>query len=242
MNVEDLIAEEPQLHCADGRLTSRWKLGDEELRFLDRHLQPGMKTVETGAGVSTLVFLVKGTDHLSIVPDEALSHRILDYCHDHTIDLSRLRFLYDSSEFALPSLEEYDFDLALIDGRHGFPTPFLDWYYLAIRLKVGGLLIVDDIHIWTCETLFRFLDADPDWKLVEESLSAVAFQKLGDSHGREWNQQRFVAAESRQGSVAAKLRYLRGLMKRRNWQLLGEAVRLGLSSAFRGGFGTRDRR
>ncbi len=58
-------------------------------------------------------------------------------------------------------------DLALIDGCHGFPTPFMDWYFISSSLKVGGTLIIDDVQIWTGRILMEFLLAEPEWTLVE---------------------------------------------------------------------------
>ena len=53
--------------------------------------------------------------------------------------------------------------LVLIDGSHSFPSPFIDWYYTAFRLRVGGFLVVDDTQLWTGHVLKRFLEAEPDW-------------------------------------------------------------------------------
>ena len=90
------------------------------------------------------------------------------------------KFIIDKSEVALPRIKEADFQLALIDGRHGFPQPFLDYYYLAGVLKLGGYLVVDDLHIWTCEMLMNYLDEDKmNWRLVHESLGGCAFEKMG---------------------------------------------------------------
>ena len=57
----------------------------------------------------------------------------------------------------LPQLRDKDYDFALIDGRHAFPTPFIDWYYIADALKIGGLVLIDDLHIWTCDLLKQYL-------------------------------------------------------------------------------------
>ena len=60
INVHDLIADPPKVHHHQGQLITDWKLADEELLFLDGYLTEGMKTLETGAGVSTVVFAIKG--------------------------------------------------------------------------------------------------------------------------------------------------------------------------------------
>jgi hypothetical protein len=79
----------------------------------------------------------------------------------------------------------------LIDGAHGFPIPFLDWYYTADRLNVGGLLAIDDTEIWTGHVLKMFLMAEPEWKLeADYGPRSVIFRKL--QHGglgrNKWDQ------------------------------------------------------
>lgn len=85
MNVYDLIANPPKVHIDHGELVSGWKLADEELLFLDRQVTEGMKIIEIGAGVSTVAFAMKGTDHTCIVPDEEEVNRIKRYCNEHGI-------------------------------------------------------------------------------------------------------------------------------------------------------------
>ena len=140
----------------------------------------------------------------------------------------------------MPRLQERDFDLALIDGRHGFPQPFLDWYYIAEALKIGGYVVIDDLHVWVCETLMEFLLAEKDWKLAHESLGGCAFQKLGNgSQNNDYEFQPFIARRSRQYSLAAKGRYLTQLLKRGNYGLFSSTLKMGVQSALRGKFGER---
>ena len=89
MNVRDLITDPPRVHLREGRLISDWKLAYEALLFLDGHLAEGMKTQETGAGVSTVLFAIKGTDHTCIAPDENEVSRIKRYCEKHQILLAK---------------------------------------------------------------------------------------------------------------------------------------------------------
>ncbi len=249
---EQVLANPPKLHefkpsaatpegmFKTGELINRWKLSDEELTFIRDHVKPGSKTLETGAGCSTVIFALLGAHHTCIVPDRGLTERILAYCQSQGIPTDKLRFVVECSETALPQMKEHDFDLALIDGRHGFPQPFLDWYYAAERLKNGGYVVIDDLHVWVCETLMSFLIAEKDWKLVHESLGGCAFQKLGNSsHTNDYENQPFVVRRSRQFSLTAKLRYLANLLRRGNYELFWSTLKLGLQSAFMGKFGER---
>ena len=253
MTLQELLADPPKLHAfkpyagtheekmfAAGELINRWKLSDEELLFIDKHVNENSKTLETGAGCSTVAFALKGTQHTCIVPDQPLADRIVAYCQDKKIPTSRLRFIIEPSETALPKLEERDFDLAVIDGRHGFPQPFLDWYYAADKLKVGGYVIIDDLHIWVCETLTNLLIEEKDWALVHESLGGAAFRKLGNgTHNNEFVDQPYVRRQSRDYSFRAKIRYLYNLLKRGNFELFTSTVKLGIQSALMGKFGQR---
>jgi|GEM_PF-1227852 len=254
MTTQELLADPPKLHVfkvppgareeklhAQGELINRWKLSDEELLFIDQHISKDSKTIETGAGCSTVLFALKGARHTCIVPDRELTERIVAFCKQKGIDTSRLNFIIEPSETALPRITERDFDLALIDGRHGFPQPFLDWYYAAELLKIGGHVIIDDLHVWVCETLVNFLiEEKKDWLLAHESLGGAAFKKLGNgTQNNEFPDQLYVRHRSRDYSFKAKLRYLGNLLRRGNYPLFTSTVKLGVQSALMGKFGER---
>lgn len=193
-----LRCDPPLFHVSGGELTAVFSLDGVTLEFLDGALRPGMRTVETGAGASTVLFAAKSGGHTSIAPDAALFERVRHYCQKIGIDDRRVVYIVERSEQALPRLNLGPIDIALIDGRHGFPAPFIDWYYLAGALKTGGLLIVDDVDIWTGQTLAEFLATESDWKLVARLPRAAAFEKRGDStQNKEWTGQPFVYRNSR---------------------------------------------
>jgi len=252
LTVPELLADPPKLHAfkqtlatpdgmfAPGELINRWKLSDEELLFISKHIGKGSKTLETGAGCSTVLFTLLGANHTCIVPDKPLTERIVAFCKEKRIPTDKLNFIVEVSEQALPRLQERDFDLALIDGRHGFPQPFLDWYYMAEALKVGGYVVIDDLHVWVCETLMNLLMAEKDWKLVHESLGGCAFQKLGNgTQNNDYENQPYVAGKSRQFSLSAKGRYMLSLLRRGNYGLFSDTLKLAIQSAFMGKFGER---
>jgi hypothetical protein len=181
-----------------------------------------------------------GANHTCIVPDKPLTERIVAFCQEKGIPTSGLNFIVDVSEQVLPSLNAKDLDLVLIDGRHGFPQPFLDWYYTAEMLKVGGYVVIDDLHVWVCETLMNLLMAEKDWKLAHESLGGCAFEKLGNgTQNNDYENQPYVARQSRQFSLSAKGRYMWNLLKRGNYGLFSETLKLAVQSALMGKFGER---
>lgn len=228
MDVGDLIASPPKLHIQQGELIGDWRLADEELLFIDRRLAPGMRTIETGAGVSTVLFAVRGTRHTCIVPDSGLVGRIKAWCDENGVSHEGVSFVVDRSESALPQLKGSQYDLALIDGRHSFPTPFIDWFFLSQMLSPGGIVIVDDLHIWTCDLLRRFLLSASGWHVAEETLRAAAFVKDGEcAHEEQWQHQPFVRSRSRQTSAAGLIGYMMHLVRHGKFSLLGQACAAG---------------
>jgi hypothetical protein len=97
------------------------------LRQLELLVEPGMKTLETGAGWSTVIFAGKGAEHTCIMPSEEQKKRIILYCRENGISIDRVTFVVEKSEDALPKMKEKDFMLYLIDGRHAFPYPMIDF-------------------------------------------------------------------------------------------------------------------
>jgi hypothetical protein len=202
MNINQLLEQPPKLHRDLNDHEISWGISKGLITFLDKTLYSGMNCVETGAGISTIVFAMHGVVHKSIMPDVELATRISDFCDSNEIDTSNLSFYLGPSENILPDLELEELDIVLIDGRHGFPAPFIDWYYTAPALKIGGLVIIDDTDLWTGKVLRDFLDEDEHWEIVQDiDAKAAVFRKKGEgSHMREWHQQAFVRNHSRHQS------------------------------------------
>jgi hypothetical protein len=168
MNVQDLLwGKGPRLHVNEGQALS-YQVMDEVLLFLAGHMREGMHTLETGIGVSTLLFAMKRCVHTCIAPLADEAERVRDFAREKTLPLDTVTFRIDTSERVLPGLEGEALDLVLIDGSHGFPVPFIDWYYTADRLKVGGLLVLDDTQLWTVHVLKEFLLKEPEWRIEKE--------------------------------------------------------------------------
>src|SRR5581483_8137429 len=119
---DELRAAPPGLH---GR-SEFWGLAWEALAFVERTVQPGMATLETGAGASTIVFAARGADHEAVTPSQDEADRILAECGRRGIPTETLRFRIGSSADVLRAWEPRPLDLVLIDGAHAFPYPTLD--------------------------------------------------------------------------------------------------------------------
>src|SRR4051794_24163426 len=123
--LQDVLADPPLIHewmSTDGLMTHG--LLPEALAYLERTVTPGHRTFETGSGLSTIMFALRGAEHTCIVPDPVEPERIRAYCEHRGIDTSRLTFHVAPSERALPTLELDPLDVILIDGSHSFPQVF----------------------------------------------------------------------------------------------------------------------
>jgi hypothetical protein len=156
----ELRAAPPLLH-GGGQC---WGLAWHALEWLERQLRPGTATLETGCGLSTIVFAAAGTDHETIAVDEGEFERVRSECAARGIDHSRVRFHLAPSHEALPLAPPTPLDVALIDGAHGFPYPILDWWYIAPRVNVGGCILVDDAFLPPVAVLVDHLRASSAWE------------------------------------------------------------------------------
>lgn len=198
MNLQELLNIAPELHEKGGKPTS-YTLSHEALSFIDTHVGSGSKTLETGAGVSTILFALKGCEHTCVVPDKRQVERIKQFCQGRQISADKIRFEINGSENVLPYLKPSGLDLLLIDGCHGFPAPFIDWYYAASGLKAGGILIIDDTHLWTGDILRQFLLSESGWRHECDLLGRTAvFRRLEEGELlKEWCFQPYTVLHSR---------------------------------------------
>ncbi len=214
-SVRELLADPPLVHewmSADGLMTHG--LLPEALAFIESTVAPGQRTLETGSGLSTIAFALRGAEHTCVVPDAAEPERIHAYCAERAIDASRLTFHIAPSERALPSLDLEPLDVVLIDGSHSFPQVFIDWFYTQTALKVGGTLLVDDVHIWTGKVLRDFLVAEPEWELIERWAGrTVAFRKVREADvAKDWADQPFIWRRTRPATLG-RMRMALGLAR-----------------------------
>jgi predicted O-methyltransferase YrrM len=197
--IEELIRTQPPLHVtAEG--PQNWTLGGPALRWLAEHVQEGWRTLETGCGHSSIVFALKGAEHTIVAPTPAEHERVRQWCEERGFSTERVTSLVEPSQHALPVLDSAPLDLGLIDGDHAFPTPFIDWYYIAERLRVGGLLILDDTQLPTCALLQDFLEAEEQrWQVVQPlGEKTILFRKVSDHPpipGSGWCGQPWVLRE-----------------------------------------------
>jgi Methyltransferase domain len=160
---DDLRASPPGLHGAGDEY---WGLAWGALGWLEDNVSPGMATLETGSGSSTLVFAAAGASHEAVTPDAEEEVRIRGECERRGIDSSSVRFRIGLSHEVLPTLGPRPLDLVLLDGAHGFPYPVLDWWYVAPHVRVGGLVLLDDAYMPPVRVLVDALRKQPAWEVA----------------------------------------------------------------------------
>jgi len=133
------------------------------------------RTIEIGCalGISSLYIC----DALSGQPDP--SHTIID--PNQTDGWERIgirnleahgysfyRLIEQPSEIALPQLLQRGeaFDLGFIDGYHTFDHALVDFFYLNRMLRVGGMIIFDDVSFPSISKLVRYLRNYPAYEIV----------------------------------------------------------------------------
>jgi hypothetical protein len=175
---DQLRREPPGLHAGGAEY---WGLAWAALEWLEREVRPGMATLETGSGASTLVFAAGGAEHEAVTPAADEEQRFRAECERRGIDGSRVLFRLGLSHEVLPQLDARPLDLVLIDGAHGFPYPILDWWFVAAQLKVGGRMLLDDAYMPPVRALVDALRAQPQWELEEPaSFRTAVVRKLAE--------------------------------------------------------------
>jgi predicted O-methyltransferase YrrM len=210
VDLQGLLANPPGTHVSKEtgeRLP--WQIAPQVLELIDAHVGPDSRTLETGAGVSTALFALKGAAHTCVVPWTAERDRLHEWGEQAGVSFERVAFECAPSEEVLPRLDPHPLDFVLIDGGHGFPTPFIDFFYAGRRLRRGGLLAVDDTQIWTGRVLDGFLKAQPGWEVVEElRMRSTVFRRTQEPGAalEEWNEQPYVRRHSFAGGARGLVR------------------------------------
>ena len=161
-------------------------------RLIAEHCPTGSRTLETGCGLSTVLFAALGAHHTCCTPAQDEADRVLAHCTARQFPTEHLRFAVGSSHDTLPAIERSGaiHDLVLIDGCHGFPLPITDWFYGASTLQAGGVLVVDDINLPAVRVVAGFLDQDPRWAALGGTKKWRAWRRLHDGPlAEDWTAQ-----------------------------------------------------
>jgi predicted O-methyltransferase YrrM len=138
-------------------------------------------TIEIGCayGISSLHIsralqskMQEGAHHTIIDPFQHTQWQGIGIKHLQQAAVSNYTFIEKSSEQALPQLLEYgkQYDFALIDGWHTFDQVMLDFYYLNRMLKVGGVIVFDDMWMPSVRKALAYILQYPAYR-VEDALT-----------------------------------------------------------------------
>ncbi|HXW33858.1 MAG TPA: class I SAM-dependent methyltransferase [Acidimicrobiales bacterium] len=177
----DLVLQSPpHIHpLAPGGV---WRTQRDCYEFIGSNVSAGSATLETGAGISTLLFAAWRCEHLCVVPDQAQVDGLLDHGAELRIDMSTVHFDVGPSEAVLPALKPtVTLDLVFIDGCHGFPMPVIDWFYAGRLLRKGGVVVFDDLQLpHVSHFLDWYLERDPRWDRMVRTPKWAAFRRLSE--------------------------------------------------------------
>jgi predicted O-methyltransferase YrrM len=224
ITLDELLQDPPKVHSwAAGKLTSSG-LSAHFFKYIFDRIGSTSETLETGAGISTVVFALKQARHVCVAPDSEEIGRLKIWCETQRISTSSIEFQTLRSDQFFQTWSPKALDLVLIDGCHGFPAPFIDWFYTAAHIRVGGVLVVDDTHLWTGARLKDFLLREPEWRLDgPKSSKTAAFVKVADYvPWKEWIHQPYVLSRSPHSRLATRARAAFHLARTGQYQALAK--------------------
>jgi hypothetical protein len=152
------------------------------------------RTAETGCGLSTIVLSAIADRHLCFTVDIGDSLRKVRA--EPQLKADAVEFVIGPAQHTVGAWRfEGELDLVLIDGPHGFPFPYLEYYHFYPRIRRGGLLIVDDVHIPTIRHMYDVLRDDSMWRHLGDELTTAFFERTDaptfDPTGDGWERQNY---------------------------------------------------
>jgi len=192
MLLSRLLEDKPKFHKMHDGTPKSWAVTPETLKVMFGMLTPGMTTLETGAGHTTVAFALAGTNHTCITPAAEEVVRIKDYLEklgigDNVVFINRSSDIALAEKGAIPD----ELDFVFIDGAHRFPFPAIDWHYTYRKLRIGGIIGIDDIQIPTVRLLYEFLSVEDEWELVNTTGRTAFFKKAAQQIRKgDWKSQK----------------------------------------------------
>jgi predicted O-methyltransferase YrrM len=181
--VERLIADEPQLHFASEDLAREvvqytgldFKAGPTNfavppfvIRYLAEIVKDDHLTIETGGGHTTVLLAALSRHHTCVTPDTKSIESIKGYMEKVGIPQDKVSFFPEPSEIALPKIELPEkLDFAYIDGNHAYPIPAIDWHFIDLHMKVGGIIGLDNAEIPAVHEVGVFMEQNKSYRWIK---------------------------------------------------------------------------
>lgn len=138
-------------------------------------------SAETGSGKSTLLLSWLSEDHTVFTLQRYGELPCPSYDNvigSELLNRDAVTFVPGPTQRTLPAYTfDRDYDLVLLDGPHGFPFPFLEYYHFYPHIRTGGMLVVDDIHIPVVRFLYEFLRDDDMFEPVDVTSNTAFFRR-----------------------------------------------------------------
>jgi hypothetical protein len=152
-------------------------VGANVLRTIAQHTErigAVRNSAETGSGKTTLLFSHLSANHLVFAKD--VGNSIRQVRNSPLFQSQNVTFIEGPTQETLPAYRfQQKFQLALLDGPHGYPFPDLEYFYFYPQIESGGLLLIDDIKIPTINRMFEIIKGDDMFRLLEVVDDNMAF-------------------------------------------------------------------
>lgn len=164
-------------------------------RIAELHCEVNAKvSIETGCGLTTLILSQLSERHTSFTVDFGDS---LPNTKNHPLfNAETTNFVVNPTQVSLPKWTFAEpLDFVILDGPHAYPFPDLEYFYVYPHVRIGGVLVIDDIHIPTLGHLYDFLRDDEMWAHLGDVETTAFFKRtdapLLDPCGDGWPSQRY---------------------------------------------------
>lgn len=132
-----------------------------------------MSTLEVGCafGISSLFICSKLESkacHIIIDPNQSTDWKNIGIGNLNTVGFTNYTLIESVSELVLPKLVEKktQLDFALIDGWHTLDHTLIDFFYINRMLKVGGIVVIDDVGMPGIRKIVRYILNYPGYQLI----------------------------------------------------------------------------
>lgn len=104
--------------------------------------------------------------------------------------LSRFaKLVAERSDTFLPKLfaRGHELDFAFIDGDHRIDATFVDFYYINKMLRVGGVVIFDDVQFGSVRSVVEYALKNFHYQVVEQPIRRFAVLERTREDDRDWS-------------------------------------------------------